>query len=795
MQTPIVFNMKVAAREWARQFYTAVVKSFAKTVTEPITNSDTSYKRKHKLPDAAGLVEKALAFKKGTKFDLAQSKKDFAEKAPERRIEIHLYTAKGHGRPARTCEIVDLAEGLDVDELKAAFETLAADKSSVSKGRPGRSLFGRGVTDVVLGHNAGVFFSYKDGILNKLEFTFDRKKDSEPVGKITHLGKPSATVLKDIHLVEGENGSCVRFTLHEDCHIPDEGTIVPSLTQFYMLRLINADPNVKVHLIQYRAGKRTVKDTLDCDFPIGDVVETFSFSISKPVLEAELPPLRVDGIVCRADVKGGLPGKEAREQRANGLLLVDDKDAVLDLTLLPQFEGAPYLANIFGIVRISNLRDVLSWFLNEGKDSPLTTTRDGFEIKHEFSKLLFKELARYLEPIYKREEERFNKSLASDISQEARQRLNDAIKELNRFLKELIGESEGTEPPDTPPIATKSLQFIPASTKLTIGRPRIVRVYLRKDVANRNGNIVYESSNSKIELAPLSHRISDGKEDRDYLIYQLSLKCDALHESGKITVLADGSKEILEANLDVIDVIAESNVVAPEEMEFRPKESKGQPHRTNNIVLYVNSSTIPVGRKIKLTVEKSTGQIGLLEEGKEIVDGISVTFQREHIISGTNVGRILIPWRGTGWGQAARILAETKKPDGSLAHAVAKIVVEQPDDSGGFIKDVKYQELRSEKCSDLVDGIIYINSHHYLNSVVFGAEHEYAGRIDRDRTAQYRLATLVVEQSVFRLAEEDYTRNKLPIINRAPVTSIREYVDQKTHKIAPQIIRVLMPKV
>ena len=55
MQSTVGFEMKVAAREWARRFYTAVVKSFAKTVTEPITNSDTSFKRKHKLPDASGL--------------------------------------------------------------------------------------------------------------------------------------------------------------------------------------------------------------------------------------------------------------------------------------------------------------------------------------------------------------------------------------------------------------------------------------------------------------------------------------------------------------------------------------------------------------------------------------------------------------------------------------------------------------------------------------------------------------------------------------------------------------------
>src|SRR5207244_10317270 len=111
------------------------------------------------------------------------------------------------------------------------------------------------------------------------------------------------------------------------------------LTQFYMLRLINSDPNVTVKLFRYRAHKKTTEESLDYDFPIGDVIERFSFAVTTPVPGASLAPLGVEGIVCRADIKGDLPGKDAREQRANGLLIVDDKDAVLDLTLLPQFEG------------------------------------------------------------------------------------------------------------------------------------------------------------------------------------------------------------------------------------------------------------------------------------------------------------------------------------------------------------------------------------------------------------------------------------------------------------------------
>src|SRR5258708_4946034 len=120
MPKRVTVEIKLAAREWKRQFYTAVVRSFAKTVTEPETNTDTSYKRKLSLPDANGLVEAALAFEKGTKFDLTKAKEKLRNPKVEREIQIHVYTAKGYGRAARTLEMVDYAEGLTLDELQAA---------------------------------------------------------------------------------------------------------------------------------------------------------------------------------------------------------------------------------------------------------------------------------------------------------------------------------------------------------------------------------------------------------------------------------------------------------------------------------------------------------------------------------------------------------------------------------------------------------------------------------------------------------------------------------------------------
>ncbi|HEY5176411.1 MAG TPA: hypothetical protein VII95_12690 [Terriglobales bacterium] len=325
-------------------------------------------------------------------------------------------------------------------EVEAGFRFFAADKSAVSKGRPGRSLFGRGVSDVLLGHKEGELLTYKDGVLTHAKFAFDTKL-GKPRVTGTSTASPSKKQLTDAHLKPGENGTCIRFLLSEDCAIPDEGTVIPLLTRFYMLRLINSDPNVSVRVFRYRAGGKVYDDVLDYDFPVGDVIGRFSSEMAVPteLTKIAFSPLQVDGAVCRADVEALLKGRESRDNRENGLLLVDENDAVLDLTFLPDFEGAPYLTKVFGVVRLSGIRPVLEHYLNVGKESPLTTTRDGFEPRHEFTQFLFAQLRKHLEPTYRKEGERQKKSDTQKLSAGATQRLNDAMRQLNKYLNELLG--------------------------------------------------------------------------------------------------------------------------------------------------------------------------------------------------------------------------------------------------------------------------------------------------------------------------------------------------------------------
>jgi hypothetical protein len=48
--------------------------------------------------------------------------------------------------------------------------------------------------------------------------------------------------------------------------------------------------------------------------------------------------------------------------------------------------------------------------------------------------------------------------------------------------------------------------------------------------------------------------------------------------------------------------------------------------------------------------------------------------------------------------------------------------------------------------------------------------------------------SLVLEQAVYRLAEEQHRENRL-VLAGSPVTDLRKFVDEHTQKFAPKILR------
>src|SRR6266498_993455 len=423
--------IKVAAREKRRMVNASVGKYFLKTMTEPLTNSVSILKTRDGVPHAAGLVEEMLKLKRDQRIDTSELKKRIP-KQQKRHITVEITTSGGN---ARLCRVIDPGLGMTAAELETKFGSYAEAKA---KGERTRSLFGRGALDVLLYHDRSIIYSVAKGVLSrcKIYWESDAMVDTEELGPATK----SMLAKYKLPLTIAKSGTVVEFRLKEGTPIPTEDQIIAKISSFYMLRLIAADPNTEVLVKRIRAGGEHT-DSLSYDFPIGSVLARVSdvLDLGK---DGSLP---VNILIARSDEP--LQSDPVHiDRRENGLLFVDDNDAVMDLTLLPEYDKNPYLQHIFGIVRITGIRSLLEEKLEaEDAAAVLKETRDGFDPKHEITHKLFKLVEKHAKPIYEREIKRQRKG-ATDRSEALSQRVKEALKAINQFNSEET-EEEGTGQP------------------------------------------------------------------------------------------------------------------------------------------------------------------------------------------------------------------------------------------------------------------------------------------------------------------------------------------------------------
>lgn len=799
------FEPRNAAREDRRQANEALGRSFCKTLAEPVTNSDSSAKRKYNLPQSSGLVGMILATPKGTVLDTAGMKSRLYGKYPKRTITVEVATNKMHGRPPGEIRIGDQAEGMNSKTLRSALDDIGGDKLSLSGGAAGRNLFGRGLSDFLRAHSEGRVSTYDRTELTTAVGEWPSgqrwriKMDSEP--------SPTPNELSEAGIVPGDTGTVVSCVVRDRsrCHIPDDPNIIQRLSNFYMLRLIAADPNVELILRQYRSAPAPIETRIQYDFPVGQVIESSTKTFTPKGL---LPkgPINIDFLLARSERK--LRGLDTdRDARESGLLIVDELDAVYDLTFAdPDYEKADFLQHLYGVVRVNGLRKILEDYLNspEFPTSPLRVDRDGFNADHEFSRALLGFIADVLRPYYERERRRDEEKNKDRLSAETRRRIDDALKHLNKYFNEITGKTgqgdgTGSKEPAEP---SEMAEFSPKTVRLVAGRPRHVHLLVREDIG-RDGGELCASASEGISVQPEVELIEKKKCPRlsypswkaSYLTFRFSVSSDVVGQSGEVVALVDSTSDppLLEAKLAVEDVLTEPEVIAPENMEFRPEVSLGRPGRRNNLVLYVNTGVIAIGHWIRVRLSKAVGDV-LLIDGKGLrCDQVDTKLSPSHQLPGQSVARILIPWSGTAWNQHAAIEASVKVgPDTILARA--RIRLDEPEvNDGGFFKNVEYSELDGEVPSQYAAGTITVNNRDSLNRELFGDDKlDFDKNLLNSQLAQQRLTSLLIEEASFRALEELRQDNKLHLPQNREVDGVHQEIDKYKFASSLSVFKALV---
>lgn len=734
-----------ASREKRRAVNAAVGGNFLKTITEPVTNSDSALKKQAAVPHGAGLVPQILKLKVNDRLNTPELRQRIP-KGQVRKIRVQLFTS---GPNARLCKVIDAGPGMSLAELEANFGTYASAKA---KGEKTRSLFGRGALDVLLYHEESVIYSVKDRVLSRAKLFWEK----DAICDVEELGPATRKLLDSFDLPHeiSNSGTVVQFRLKEGTPIPQEDQIVAKVSGFYMLRLISADPNTEVVIERHRAQGSHHLNLLSYDFPIGTVVGCF-----QDVLDlGEEGKLPVDILVARSDVP--LENDPIRrDRRENGLLFVDENDAVLDLTLLPEYDKSPYLKHIYGIVRVSNIRSLLESKLEaENAEAVLTTTREGFAVNHEITQKLFRLVESHVKALYDKEEQREKKG-DSTRSDKMNQRVKEVLKVLNQFNADETEEP----PPPPPPKPDKAIYFHVESTRLYASAPMRLYLYVNLGKVNVGEIVLFETDNPEIKIEPDSETVKGSKGGIQRIA--LTATCDVKNQRGTITALTLGKDgEELQATVKILGVDDPPVFTPPEYMEFASPRFAGDPNRANKAVLLVNLDAFQGMPEITFWLEEKVGNVSLGDG----LERLNIKVKPEHVIEGHRLARLPVSFQATGWGQHAVLRAKAKRRDGEYVHAKCRLRFEHQQGDQKF-SNFHYEDLDRQVLGDFAQDKLYVNAGYSLHREIFGdTEPDFYKRLEDDPIAQLRAAAVLVESAVYSVATRKHKQGRCQGITDRP---------------------------
>lgn len=283
-------------------------------------------------------------------------------------IEVH-YRKQGHSGlfAAR-----DHAEGMSHEDVVAGFEAYGRATSGRQTFRKVRGYFGKGAKDALATMIDGKLYTFRDDQCVECRLFIERGKPTYEIEDPVAADK----TLRDNHGIDGD-GTVAYFTAdpRETGTVPQLSTVHEELSNNYLLRKIMTNPRRRVLL--FGPGD-TKPRRLRYAMPTGQPILTDDFTISY----GEYGDFPIGISICRADREL----RQTGDDRDGGLLVVDDDDVVLDISLFT-YDNEPLAARFFGEVRIARFGDLL-----DAEEAVLSEEREGLNSRHPFCQRLIPEI-------------------------------------------------------------------------------------------------------------------------------------------------------------------------------------------------------------------------------------------------------------------------------------------------------------------------------------------------------------------------------------------------------------------
>lgn len=710
-------EVRTASRKRKRDVGKVLDNDLRKYLAEIVTNSDDSYRR---LEHDTGEVDQ------------------------QKQIVIEVDKSK------KLVSVTDNAEGMDEADLFENFEEYGADKSGRSEGHKTRGLYGQGASDVLFNcslHNkTAIIKSIKNEKLYTCKFLWkDEKQWIDP--------KESKTHVRDVRGGLGipDNGSVVLFKLPDNVSIPRD--LVDQVRKFYMLRFIFNKPNRHTTLIT-KTAKKTEKTILHYDFPeISEekliIEKDINFSFSGYTITGKLVLYEVES-------------KDEDQYGELKILTYDDEENVYDNTFFGFGDKHPGTENLFGYLQLKGTADIISEKLNQKiPEEILTDSRDGFNRKHEFYKLLETEVDPSVDSALKRINSQRGEP---EISLNKQKEWQDAFREINKYFKEELEEDVGGVDIGMQPPA-EGLKFIFTRIKITAGKKYSIKLLVNKRVVPLGSRVTISGGGNGVEFSPSEFRLKE--EDT----FEGSLATKSISING------------LEATRDDIELLATSSTghkaklfisVINREihyprygMEFWPDSIYIRPNIKSKAHLFIDVKKFPVGSRINFRCDDRRLKLFLNTQAVGHKDLISDMIAE-------------IPCQIES--QQNDYVAELVASSGSREAGVKVTVKDHdapPPGSGGFLSGVKIRKENNQFWQTFynpTDGNININCGNNVNLLHLGELDLNNPKLTKEQTKY--VAELCANESAKQLVKRRIEKGKITLSSTELSTNLETMLDE-----------------
>lgn len=514
-----------------------------RALVELITNSDDSYIR---LEDA-----------------------DIAHRGE---ISIH-YRKEGY---RGFFSVRDHAEGMTYEKVLEGFKKYGKATSGLKEGKRVRGYFGHGAKDALITMINGKICSFKNDQFVECRLSIENE---EPRYEIDGPYKATKK-LRRKHSIE-MNGTVAYFEADpsKDISVPKLNTIHEQLSNNYLLRKIMLNPNREVVLVDENSEKEY---ELNYRLPPGNELISEEFSISMEKYGSF--PVEIEIWRAKSELT------QSGDDRQGGLLIVDEEDVVLDISLF-KYNNEPLAARFFGEVKIHNFRKLLA------KEEPvLSDNREGLASRHPFCEILISRVEEYLKEEINKERKRKRQEIKSKLDKEERARFRNAFSILNEIAEK---EAEavtnlGEDPSDDIEDPPDGFCIYPSSATITVGKRYGFELRINTDIVRKGSSIDLNSTNSKIKILTPEVDLQGEKNSR---IIQKYISVEASEANIDGSIIASTSNLQTQAS---VFVETEKEFLFTEGMVFEPESVTLRPNKVRKVKLFVYTKMIGATSEINI---------------------------------------------------------------------------------------------------------------------------------------------------------------------------------------------------